>query len=98
MKKSNILAIVLIFATIISSLISCEDTHTHVVETWAVLGELQCDSPSLEQGVCTDCGETVYRYVQGEHNWELLSTTAPTCTSSGTEIYECTKCKTKSAK
>ncbi len=59
-----------------------------------VITQPTCTVNGLERDTCDICGETrnVTLPSNGQHTWELTSTSEATCTARGTKVYTCSVC------
>lgn len=64
--------------------------HEHEYTTWETVTEATCEGEGEERSVCDICNEPVTRKINPiGHEWKLESTSDPTCTEDGEEIYVC---------
>ena len=70
-------------------------THTHQWGEWTVIKAATCTTAGEETRVCAIDGTTEKRAISIDptaHNWEQLSGTAPTCTTTGNGNRKCRVC------
>ncbi len=79
----------------------CDETKTEVIpyaehtyNSETLISSATCESPAKYEKICSVCGHSE-EYEVGNalgHNW-VTKRIEPTCTSTGKEYLECTKCK-----
>ena len=67
-------------------------------ETETIITPATCTESGSEDEICKLCGETLEQTpipATGNHTWEWVTDTAPTCGADGVKHEECTVCHTK---
>lgn len=68
----------------------------HKNSEWTIIKEATYTEMGLKQNICKDCGYIIESVnidvLPHKHNYEIVSSTAPTCTEAGTTVKTCTIC------